>query len=102
MRTRAGGKLGVTAVAACAIDNLAATWDALDKLQPTVLAVKPPASFTLEEYATRYKVPNSTAQNRLDSALRQDNLSRVKVCLPDKAGRMVPKWCYSLVVKKGR
>lgn len=89
--------MGAASVAA--IDNLAAVWAEVDKLQPAVLAIKPAASFTLEEYARRYKVPQSTADNRLASALRQGNLSRVKVCLPDAAGRMAPRWCYSLTVK---
>lgn len=94
VRSGTGGELVTTAVAA--LDNLAAVWAEVDKLQPEVLAVKPAGSFTIEDYISRYKVPRRTADGRLDSALRQKNLTRVRVCLPDKIGRMVPQWCYSI------
>lgn len=82
-----------------ALDNLAAVWAEIDRLQPDVLAVKPVGSFTIDEYVKRYGVPRRTAEGRLDSATKQGNLSRVKVCLPDKSGRMTGQWCYSLVKK---
>jgi len=81
---------------AAAIDNMADVWAELERLRPTVKAVRPPNSFTVSEFARKRGISIKSAQTALTGMEAAKQAVREKCMVVCSDGILRPTYCYSI------